>query len=68
MYAQVKGTHRLYAVVDLADLGRGIAAAYMRDEAPSGDQIAELDGVHEILQAVALHREDQQQAQTSETR
>ncbi|MFC7924984.1 hypothetical protein [Microbacterium laevaniformans] len=62
MYAQVKGTHRLYAVVDLSDLGRGIAAAYMRGETPSSDQVAELDNVREVLQAVAVHREDQQQA------
>ncbi|WP_295014201.1 hypothetical protein [uncultured Microbacterium sp.] len=62
MYAQFKQTPRLYAVVDLSDLGRGIAASYMRGESPNSDQIAELHSVREVLQAVAAHREDQQQA------
>jgi hypothetical protein len=60
-YAQFKKTPRLYAVVDLADLGRGIAAAYMRGESPNSDQIASLATMREVLEAVATHREEQRQ-------
>lgn len=61
-YARLKKTHRLYAVVDLSDLGRSIAASYMRGESPNGDQLAELDGVRKVLREVSLHRNEQQQA------
>lgn len=61
MYAQHRKRPRLYAVVDLADVGRGIAAAYMRGESPNSEQVASLAATREVLAAVASHREEQQQ-------
>jgi hypothetical protein len=58
MYSTVSGEPRLHVVLQLSELGRSIAATYMRGEEPSAESTAKVDAVQTILNDVSQYRQE----------